>query len=204
MVKCKAGPTKAQRNTGKRTNVSDKINGRALARYKENAERLGIPLEDYLTKGQSGKRYCSRCLKWKMRSSFKEFHNTTTYYSGICKACAPGKTAHKSQNSVTWGPSLRASAKLGISIEVYLQKRSEGFRWCTDHKDWFDARDMLEGSNPSITRCKDCNKTRQADFRARKKISKKVKLKNSSMGGSDGDTQGKELYGETTKTENDC
>ncbi len=179
------------------------ISGRVLIRYKENAERLDIPLDKYLQQGQSGKRYCSRCLKWKRRSSFREYSHTTTYYSGICKACTPGKAAHKSQNSATWGPSIRAAKSIGCTITEYLFKRKEGFRWCTDHKDWFDARDMIVDGK-QITKCRPCNATRQADFRRRRKVSKNLKLEKSEIGEKDGLTQGQIMHGEDSETQNNC
>jgi len=157
-------------------------NGRALARYKENAERLNIPLEEYIEQGEAGKRYCSVCLKWKQRSSFLEYAYTLSYYSGICKACSPGKSAHKSQNKATWGPSIRAAAKLGISVKLYLEKRAQNLRWCSDHQEWFDATELLEGNNPSITRCKEANRTRQQEFRElRKKRKQSAKNETKSL-----------------------
>jgi len=143
--------------------------GRVLIRYKENAERLDIPLQEYLEQGQSGKRYCSKCLKWKLRRFFREFETTKTYYSGICKTCTPGHSVPAKVNPSQWGPALRAAKKIGIDVKEYLEKRQQNFRWCTDHKDWFDATDMLEGTNPSITRCKGCNRTRQQELRITRK-----------------------------------
>ena len=147
------------------TLMYDGIDGRIMARYKESALRLGIPLAFYLSQGQSGKRYCSRCLKWKRKFTFRGYLRNSTYYSGICKLCTTGKSSPRKVDPAIWGPSLRAAAKIGITVELYLQKRSENYRWCSDHKDWFDATTLLEGNNPNITRCKDCNRARQAAFR---------------------------------------
>ena len=146
------------------------IDGRSMARYKENALRLGIPLALYISQGQSGKRYCSRCLKWKRKFTFRGYLRNSTYYSGICKLCTAGKSSPRKVDPAIWGPSLRAAAKIGIPIDTYLKKRSEGHRWCSDHKGWFDARLLLEGNNPNITRCKDCNRIRQAAFRKSRKL----------------------------------
>lgn len=152
-----------------------KQSGRVTVRYKENAERLGIPFTEYIQKGQSGQRYCSKCLKWKVRRLFPEFEGQSAYYSGICFSCKSGKRAPAKVQSSLWGPALRAAKKLDIDIDVYLAKRAEGFRWCSDHKDWFDAKEILEkGNNPQITRCKDCNRTRQQDWR-RKHGAKPIK-----------------------------
>ena len=147
---------------------NNKLSGRVKVRYKESAERLGISYDDYIQQGEKGYRYCSRCLKWKLRRYFLEYEYTKSHYSGICKVCTDGKSTPAKAARVSWGPSLRAADLLGISVEVYLQKRSEGFRWCSDHKGWFDAKDMLEGRNPQITKCEDCNKARQKEIRARK------------------------------------
>ena len=125
------------------------IDGRTMARYNNNAKRLGIPITVYLEQGQAGKRYCSKCLKWKRRYTFRGYVHNSTYYSGICKLCTDGKTAPRGVNPAIWGPSLRAAAKIGIKVELYLRKRAEGYRWCSDHKGWFDAAVMLlKGKNP--------------------------------------------------------
>ena len=145
------------------------IPGRILIRYRESAERLNIPLSDYLRHGYAGERYCSTCLVWKKRRYFHEYSNTSTYFSGTCKACIPARTAPAKIDNALWGPALVAAAKLDMDVVLYIQKRREGFRWCTDHKAWFDASDMLEGNNPQITRCRDCNRTRQQEFRDQRK-----------------------------------
>jgi len=147
------------------------MNGRVLVRYKENAKKLGLSYEEYLQNGNSGKRYCSRCLRWKQRRYFKEYSYTKTYFSGVCKACSLGISAPSKVNHTSWGPSLRAAKKLGIEIKEYLEKREQGYRWCTDHKDWFDATEML-GGKTAIIRCNSCSRMRQQSIRDQKKLRK--------------------------------
>jgi hypothetical protein len=142
--------------------------GRALARYRATAKTLNIPLEDYIAQGEAGKRYCSKCHTWKLRRAFKEYENTKTYYSGICKKCNPAKPAPKGVEKAFWGPAIAAANRIGVTITEYLEKRSQGLRWCVDHKGWFETE-------LTTIRCNPCNKIRQQAFRLKhKKVKKDV------------------------------
>lgn len=139
--------------------MPEQIDSRQLNRYKITAERLKIPLELYLSNGASGKRYCSKCLKWKRRSSFLEYISTQTSFAGVCKPCRGVKRKPVKVEGRLWGPAIRAANKLKISVKEYLDKREEGMRWCTTHKEWFNANEILESpryQGGSIIRCRPC------------------------------------------------
>jgi len=137
---------------------------RELTRYTITAKKLGISLDEYLAKGESGRRYCSRCLKWKSRSSFLEYEHTKTYYSGICKVCTKVKSTPKGVDKARWGPSIAAANRIGIPIKEYMAQKDLGFNWCVDHKGWFEPKNVT-----TAVRCDPCNRKRQEEYRAKKK-----------------------------------
>jgi len=119
------------------------IDGRRLNRYKITAARLGIDLTLYLEQGGLGNRYCIKCLKWKKRSQFLEYSSTISSFTGVCKTCRGFKKKPAKVKGSDWGPAVSAAKALGITPKEWLDKRKAGFRWCTTHKAWFDAKEIL-------------------------------------------------------------
>jgi len=154
-------------HTGK-TEISGKLVRRNY-QYQLTAAKLNLPLEEYLSKGKQGYRYCSKCLTWRKRTFFHEYLHTKNFYSGICKRCTPGLSAPKGIDPRIWGAAVRSSVITGLTPKEYIKKREDGFRWCFEHKGWFDASNMIREGGPRISKCKACNARRAADGRASRK-----------------------------------
>jgi len=139
----------------------EKIDGRRLSRYKITASRLNIELAEYLRQGGLGNRYCIGCNKWKKRLQFLEYTSTVASFTGTCKTCRGFKRKPAKVEGKDWGPTVAAARRLGISTKEYLDKRKLGFRWCTTHRDWFDATSRLQSpryQGGQITRCNPCQR----------------------------------------------
>ena len=143
------------------TTEHEVMDPRRKARYEATAKRLGIVFIEYLEKGSQGLRFCSKCLKWKRRSSFLEYITTQHNFTGVCKSCRHKRRKPKGVEGRYWGPAIIASRRLGIKPEEYVKKRAEGLRWCTAHRDWFDANPILNSTRyqgGNIIRCRPCQK----------------------------------------------
>jgi len=144
------------------TNVeasAERLDGRRLNRYKITAQRLGIKLSEYLLQGGLGNRYCIKCLKWKLRRNFLEYSSTVSSFTGTCKPCRGFKRKPAKVAGKDWGPAVSAAKALGITPKEWLAKRASGLRWCTTHKDWFDATSILNSpkyQGGAIIRCRAC------------------------------------------------
>ena len=143
-----------------------KVNGRQLARYTATAERLGIPLEEYLSYGNSGWRYCTSCCVWKRPINFLRYSYQKTHYTGICIRCRGFAPKPKQLPGKYWGPAIIAASRIGCSTSEYLEHKANNEAWCSHHKGWFKVDNKPRLSPP--TRCKPCNQAYNEKRRSKK------------------------------------
>ena len=136
---------------------------RRKARYEATAKRLGLELGTYLYKGSKGSRFCTICRRWKHKDRFLLYSYTKTHYAGVCIICRGKAIKPAEVKGKSWGPSVRAAAATKVSAKEYITLRESGQRWCSDHKGWFNASEILGSKRykgGTITRCLACNRSR--------------------------------------------
>lgn len=106
------------------------------------AKRIGIPFEEYLSRIESGQKWCNRCRTWKNRGEFGPDRTRNDGRSAACIACRYVRT--------TPGPT-KAERRV---------KFKEGLAWCRGCRAWMPIDSMHAGL------CRPCNNKAARDLYA--------------------------------------
>lgn len=94
----------------------------ALGVKKANANRLGISIQEYLSKLEQGLKCCMKCKQWKDKSFYRTDNSRHDKLVSSCYEC----------NNIGTRPNR---------VEIQA-KRKEGLRWCSKCKDWVTTKNL--------------------------------------------------------------
>lgn len=101
--------------------------GSRIGILKVAAKRIGLSLEEYQRRIDSGQKWCHMCGMWKFISEFGVDRNRSDKRHAVCKACRY----------------LRSSP--GPSKEKRREMLGQGFRWCRRCESWLPVTQVYAG-----------------------------------------------------------
>jgi hypothetical protein len=100
--------------------------GSRLGVTKIAAQRVDLPLAEYLQRQAAGLKRCTKCKVWQPITDFHKEAARSDGLSTVCKRCRGRKPGN------------------GPSKPERQAKRKEGFAWCRDCKDWRPLNAMTQ------------------------------------------------------------
>ena len=101
--------------------------GRKTGAIKTAAKKIGISFEEYVSKAESGLKWCHKCASWKRRFEFNKDSTRSDGLNATCRGCQSSKTLP--------GPTLHERR----------HQREKGFAWCSGCKEWLPSAEVRSG-----------------------------------------------------------
>jgi 5-methylcytosine-specific restriction endonuclease McrA len=101
--------------------------GSKMGTLKVAASKLGLTLDEYLSRIESGMKWCTRCKSWKHVSEFRADRSRGDGRASTCSSCSYVRK--------TYGPGKRER----------VSKAADGLSWCRECHDWLSSSEVHAG-----------------------------------------------------------